>query len=70
MAAIKRRYGETQFRPVVQLGICLGGVYRLTDVNIIDRRSLKYQLLIGREFLQHTHVVDPGRTFISTASCE
>lgn len=70
MAAIKRHFGETQFRPVVQLGICLGGVYKLSDVNLIDRRGLKYQLLIGREFLQQTHVVDPGRTFISTASCE
>ena len=70
MAAIKRHFGETQFRPVIKLGLCLGGVYKLTDVNLIDRSGLKYQLLIGREFLQQTHVVDAGRTFISAPTCE
>ena len=70
MATIKRHFGETQFRPVIKLGLCPGGVYKLTDVNLIDRSGLRYQLLIGREFLQHTHVVDAGRTFISTPTCE
>ena len=70
MAAIKRHFGEAQLRPVIQLGLCLGGVYKLTDVNLIDRSGFKYQLLIGREFLQQTHVVDPGKTFISTPACE
>lgn len=70
MAAIKRHFGQAQIRPVIQLGLCLGGVYKLTEVNLIDRSGLKYQLLIGREFLQQTHVVDPGRTFLSTSSCD
>lgn len=69
MAAIKRHFGETQYRPVIELGLCLGGVYKLTEVNLIDRSGLKYQLLIGREFLKQNHVVDPAKTFISTPTC-
>lgn len=70
MAIIKRHFGETQQRPVIQLGLCLGGIYKQTDVNLVDRRGMNYQLLVGRQFLQGTHVVDPGRTYLTNPTCE
>ena len=66
---IRRHGGNIQQRPVVMLGICVGSVFQKTQVNLIDRKNFNYQMLIGRRFLSKQVVVDPGRTFIATPSC-
>lgn len=66
---IRRHRTPSQQRPVVTLGICLGNIYRLTEVNLVDRSRFNYQLLIGRRFLRRNVLVNPGRTFISTPNC-
>lgn len=70
IAKIKRHFGGTQQRPVVMLGICLGGVYRETEVNIIDRSGLKYPMLIGRKFLEEQFLVDSSAQFIKPPHCD
>lgn len=67
---IKRHFGESQRRFVVTMGICLGDVYKDTEVNLVDRSGLNYPLLIGRRFLQGSHTIDPGETFISKPRCK
>ena len=67
---IKRHFGESQRRFVVNMGICLGDVYKETDVNLVDRSGLNYPLLIGRRFLQGSHTIDPGETFMSKPRCK
>jgi hypothetical protein len=39
-------------RPVVKLDLCLGGKEIYGRVNLVDRSNFKYQLLIGRNFLE------------------
>jgi hypothetical protein len=69
VSTIKRHFGETQERFVVKLGLCLGGIYKETEFNLIDRSGLNYQLLVGRRFLEGTHIVDPEKTFIRKPVC-
>jgi len=69
IAKIRRHGGRVQRRPVVMMGICVGPVYRVTQVNLIDRRNFNYQMLIGRRFMSGQVVVDPGKAFISKPAC-
>jgi hypothetical protein len=70
MVRIKRHYGGMQERPVVRLGICLGGVYQVTEVNVIDRSGLNYPMLIGRQFLEEKFLVDPDMKYINPPHCD
>lgn len=66
---IKRHFGKEQVRYVVRLGICLGSVYRQTDVNLIDRTGFNYYLLVGRNFFKEDFLIDPSRTFLKSPKC-
>jgi hypothetical protein len=59
-ARIKRHQGPRQVRPVVLMGICVGNYYKEAEVNLVDRSRFKYQLLLGRSFMQDGIVVDPS----------
>lgn len=41
----------TEHRPVISMTICMDGISRETDVNLVDRGKLRYRMLIGRNFL-------------------
>jgi hypothetical protein len=66
---IKRAGGAEQKRATVLLGVCLGSVYRVVQVNLVDRGTLEYRMLVGRDFLQGRYLVDPARTFVTAPSC-
>jgi hypothetical protein len=66
---IKRHFGEKQQRPVIKLGICLKNIYKETEVNVIDRGGLNYQLLIGRDFLAGDFLIDTDARFTSNPDC-
>ncbi len=70
MATIKRHFGGMQERPVIMLGVCLGNVYRETEVNVIDRSGLDYQMLIGRKFLEGEFLVDSSAQYINPPQCD
>lgn len=69
IATIKRHFGKSQDRPVIKLGVCLGKTYRETEVNLVDRSGLNYQMLIGRKYMQGDFLIDPERTFATTPTC-
>lgn len=69
MVKIKRHFGDSQERPVIKLGICLAGTYRQTEVNLVDRVGMNYQLLIGRSFLEKYFIIDPATTFTKKPQC-
>ena len=69
IAKVKRHFGERQARYVVRLGICLGTTYKEVDVSLVDRSGMNYPLLIGREFLKDSHVIDPALTYITKPAC-
>lgn len=70
IATIKRHHGETQERYVIELGICLGSVYRTAEVTLIDRAGLTYPMLVGRDFMGKDFLVDTAEKFINDPHCD
>ena len=69
-ATIKRHSSESQVRPVIKLGICPGGVYKKTEVNLVNRQRFKYPMLIGRKFLKGSFLIDAARKFTAEPHCK
>jgi len=67
---VKRANAPMQRRYVVELGICLGGVFKKSDVNLVNRNGMNYRMLIGRLFLDESFVVDPASNFLASPSCK
>jgi hypothetical protein len=57
---IKRHFGGYQERLVIKMGVCLGTLYRETEVNLVDRTGFEYPMLIGRSFMDNALVVNPS----------
>jgi hypothetical protein len=70
IATIKRHFGETQQRYVIKLGICLGSVYKETEVGLIDRKGLKFPMLVGRKFMENDFLVDSSIKFSVEPECQ
>ena len=68
-ARVKSALGADEARPTITLGICIGSVYRLTQVNLVDRGNLTKPLLIGRRFLKGRLVVDVSRRYVLEPAC-
>ena len=68
-AKIKRHFGESQTRPVIQLDLCIGNVRKTEEVNLVDRAGMNYQLLIGRNFLKGSLLIDSGATYLLSSDC-
>jgi hypothetical protein len=66
---IKEHNTEAVERPAVQLGICVGNIYKEVEVNLTDRSVFNYPMLIGRNFLKGTFIVDPSAIFTIKPHC-
>ena len=66
---IKKASSGTQYRPVIEIDICLAGVRRTTLVNLVDRAHLSTPALIGRSFLEGHFAVDSGAKNTTTPDC-
>lgn len=64
--SIKKNGDETQRRYVVRLWISLGDTRTLTEVTLSDRDNMEYPLVIGRNLLVDTAIVDVSRKNIAT----
>jgi hypothetical protein len=69
-ANIKRHFHQSQKRPVVRLGVCLGKYYQEINVNLVDRSGFQYPMLIGRAFTKGTLVIDPGAKYTMKPQCK
>ncbi len=56
-------------RPVVEITFCLGSKMLHTEVNLNDRSTVKYPLILGRDVLKDYFVVDCGRSNCLAPSC-
>jgi hypothetical protein len=70
MATIKRHYLKSQKRPVIKLGLCLGNIYKETEVNLVDRSGFQYRMLIGRKFMEGAVVIDPSAKYTVEPECK
>lgn len=69
-APIKRHNQEPQRRPVIKLGVCLGNIYKETEVNLIDRKNYQYRMLIGRKFMEGAVIIDPSAQYTVVPNCQ
>lgn len=74
ISKIKRRAGDYDpeedktytARPVIELDVCMGNNMQTIEVNLTDRSSFEYPLLIGSEALKlFSALVDPSLTYAS-----
>ncbi len=68
-AQVKRVAGGVQRRPVVHLALCLGTFHAQAQVNLVDRRTMRYRMLIGRRFLRDRFLVDSARERLTVPAC-
>lgn len=68
-ALIKGRSKKLRKRPVVSMGICVGGVSKEVEVNLTDRTHFMCPLIIGRSFLAGAVIVDSGRRYTREITC-
>lgn len=67
---IKNRDGTSQRRPVVELTVCLAGVWVTGEVNLADRSDFNYPFLIGRNMLEASGIlVDAREIYTRRARC-
>ena len=66
---VKTKSGGKQARMVIELDMCLGPIKKRVPVNLIDRSHFKFQLLIGRSFLEPDLLVDSSKTYAVTPRC-
>ena len=66
---IKKHFGKKQRRYAVMLGVCLGTTYKETQVSLVDRKGFLYAMLIGRNFLKGSFVIDPADQFTVSPKC-
>jgi len=67
---VKRAGAPPSRRYVVEMGICLGGIHKKAEVNLVSRRDMNYRMLIGRLYLSGDFVVDPQATFLTRPECQ
>jgi hypothetical protein len=68
-ATIKRHFHKAQKRPVIKIGVCLGGIYKETEVNLVDRSGFNYRMLIGRKFMAGALIIDPAVKYTVEPHC-
>jgi hypothetical protein len=66
---IRRTGGGYDRRPVVRLTVCVGGFSVESDFTVADRKTLDYQVLIGRKILAGRLLVDSGSRHRLAATC-
>ena len=66
---IKAHSGEKNRRPVIELALCIGGIVKITQANLVDRSRYKYELLVGRNFMSDSLVVDPALKHMLPDNC-
>lgn len=69
MVRIKRHDDRVQERPVVQMDLCINGQIHAEEFSLIDRTSLNYPVLLGRDALKDIALIDPAATFLTRPDC-
>ncbi len=69
MVKIKKKTSGHVVRPVVKLDICIGRQSHRISVNLTQRSSYLYPMLIGRSALAGKYIVDPGKQQLRPPVC-
>lgn len=69
IAHIRSAAGKEK-RYVVTMTLCVGTIQRRIEVNLSDRSDMHYPLLVGRNFLADTVLVDSSARYLQDPACE
>ena len=61
---VKSSTGQLTIRPFVQAKVKIGSSELITEFSLIDRKSMKYKILIGRNTLHNNFIINPSRTYL------
>ena len=64
---VKSSNGEETSRPVVDLELRLNGRRDVVEFTLADRGSMRFPVLLGRNYLQNGYLVDAGFTHLVSA---
>ena len=67
--AIKREDRDHDRRVVVELDFCFDGRPQRAEFSLNNRSKFIYPILLGREFLAGTALIDPEQAFLTQAHC-
>lgn len=70
MTNIKRKGTDPLKRPVVRVELCLGNTLKSVYVNLANRDTFKYRMLIGRSFLKGSFAVDSEARYTVEPACK
>ena len=70
IARIKEFGLAIQERPVITIGVCLGTTFKETEVTLFNRTGFNLQLLLGRQFLGGSFLVDASTKRLIGAHCK
>ncbi len=56
--------GHRGLRPFIRTRLVLAGVTRDIDINLTDRRRMRFAMLLGRTAMQGAFMVDPSRSWL------
>lgn len=62
--------GNRTLRPVIETRIMLGAREVLAEVTLIARDEMGFRMLVGRQALRKTWLVDPSKSFIASDDVE
>ena len=58
--------GRRTLRPVILTWLNLGGVIKEIEMTLVARDELGFRMLLGREAVRGTWVVDPSKSYVGT----
>jgi hypothetical protein len=70
VAKVRQASAAPQRRPVVRMGVCIGGTYRMTEVNLLDRDRMRWPMLVGRQYLDGAFRVDVSLRHTAAPACK
>jgi hypothetical protein len=61
---VRNTAGTREERPLIETAVRLGPVHKRIRLTIADRSSMRYRMILGREALAGSFVVDVSRTYL------
>jgi len=63
--SVKSSSGQSTHRPVILTTLVLFGQHRKIDLTLASRDQMGFRMLLGREALRKSFLVDPSRSFLA-----
>lgn len=65
---VRSSSGQAEIRPIILTQIALGNRYWSIELTLTNRTRMRFPMLLGRQAIRGHFLVDPGRSFLQTAS--